>query len=124
MSKTLKYPAPVAGIDSLSSETSLIKGAVREASNVDISRSGVYRRRNGYARVIAGNNFHSMYSAAQKGWTLCVQDTALARLDTQSLVLTDLFALGSSAPVAMSRSQFPIRAATTSAGASMTTSTW
>lgn len=100
MSKTKKYPLPVAGIDVLSNETSLVPGTVRSAKNVDIGRSGQYQRRTGYAMVSPTPGLHSIYYAPQKGWTLIALDAEMHRLDTSTYARTPIAPLGSAFPVA------------------------
>jgi len=95
MSKTVKYPLPVTGIDLLSAETALDSGAVRSAVNVDIGRAGRTKRRAGYTRRIAISGLHSLYTAVQKGWSLLARDRTLNRLDPVSYGLTPLFPLQS-----------------------------
>lgn len=95
MSQTKPYPLPITGVDTLSSETALVKGAVRSAVNVDIGRAGRFKRRAGYVRRVAHPGMHSLFYAAQKGWTLVAQDSALYRLDTNTYSLTSLAALSS-----------------------------
>ena len=100
MSKTKKYPLPVAGIDVLSNETSLVEGAVRSAKNVDIGRSGEYQRRAGYTMASATPGLHSLYYAAQKGWTFVALDAQMFRLNTDTYARTPLALIGSAFPVA------------------------
>lgn len=80
MSKTVNYPLPIIGIDVLSNETALVKGAVRKAINVDIGRAGRFRRRVGYQLVALGVNMHSLWVAAQRGVCLVAQADKLYRL--------------------------------------------
>lgn len=90
---------PVLGMDVLSDETSLPNTAVRRAENVDIWRGGTFARRDGYVRRLAANGLHSLYHAAQKGYTLVCQNNVLNRLDRESYTLTPLFTLNSADPV-------------------------
>lgn len=99
MSKTYKYPLPVVGVDLLSNETSLIKGAVRSAVNVDIGRAGSFKRRAGFTRLVAGSDFHSIWAAEQKGWLVCAKGAELFRLDPTTHALTSVAALTSSDPL-------------------------
>ncbi len=99
MSKTMQYPLPVAGVDVLSTQTSLVKGTVRSAVNVDISRDGTYARREGFERRLADTGLHSLYHAAQKGWTLVAKNAQLNRLDVDTYAMSPLFTLGSAKPV-------------------------
>jgi len=95
MSQTKPYPLPIAGVDMLSSETALVGGAVRSAVNVDIDRVGRFKRRAGYTRRMAAPGMHSLYYAAQKGWTLVARDAELFRLNTDTYELTSLAVLNS-----------------------------
>jgi len=100
MSQTKPYPLPVTGVDMLSNETALAKGAVRSAVNVDIGRAGRFARRAGYTRRIPIPGLHSIHYAAQKGWTVVARGAELCRLDTQTYALSSLMALGSPDKVA------------------------
>ncbi len=95
MSQTKPYPLPIAGVDTLSNETALVKGAVRSAVNVDIGRAGRFKRRAGYTRRVAHPGMHSLFYAAQRGWTLVARDSALYQLDINTYSLTSLAALSS-----------------------------
>lgn len=95
MSKTVKYPLPATGVDQLSAETALAPGAVRSAVNVDIDRAGRTKRRAGYTRRVAHPGMHSLFYAAQKGWTLVAQDSALYQLDINTYSRTPLATLSS-----------------------------
>ena len=95
MSQTKPYPLPIVGVDMLSSETALVGGAVRSAVNVDIDRAGRFKRRTGYTRRVAAPGMHSLYYAAQKGWTIVARDAELFRLNTSTYELTSLAALNS-----------------------------
>lgn len=98
MSKTLPITLPYLGMDVLSSETAIVKGAVRSAINVDIGRAGRYARRNGFTKQLSTDGLHSLYHAAQKGWTLVAKDNVVNRLDTSSYALTPLFTAASADP--------------------------
>mgnify|MGYP003608391748 CR=1 FL=1 len=95
MSQTKPYPLPIVGVDVLSNETALVGGAVRSAVNVDIDRAGRFKRRAGYTRRVAAPGLHSLYYAAQKGWTIVARDAELFRLNTSTYELTSLAALNS-----------------------------
>lgn len=99
MSKPVQYPLPALGVDMLSAQTALPKGAVRAATNVDISRDGSYARREGFERQIAEPGLHSLFHAPQKGWTLVAKNAQLNRLDVDTMTLSPLFSLGSARPV-------------------------
>lgn len=98
MSDTRPYPLPITGIDSLSNETALMKGAVREAVNVDIGRAGRFKRRVGQTLRLAGADFHSIWGAAQRGTMLVAQGNVLNRLN-QDLSLTALSTLNTGDPL-------------------------
>lgn len=95
MSQTKPYPLPIAGVDTLSSETALGNGTVRSAVNVDIGRAGRFKRRAGYTRRVARTGMHSLFYAVQKGWTLVAQDAGLFRLDIDTYAMTPLATLNS-----------------------------
>jgi hypothetical protein len=98
MSKTQKFPLPVTGIDSLSEETALIKGAVREAVNVDINRSGGFARRKGYTQLLAANDLHSLHTAVQRGVTYLAHGSLLMSVNPPA-ALAPVGVLNSSDPV-------------------------
>jgi hypothetical protein len=95
MSKSVPFPLPVLGVDMLSQETSLVRGTVRSAVNVDINRTGGFGRRDGYTLRAAGAGMHSLFYAPQRGWTFVAQGTQLRRVDPATFVMTDLMALNS-----------------------------
>lgn len=95
MSKNKPYPLPVKGVDLLSDETAILKGSVRSAINVDIGRDGQFQRRSGYTRRVAMPGMHSLFYAAQKGWTVVGRDAVLYRLDVDSYAQTALATLNS-----------------------------
>ena len=98
MSKSQPFPLPVLGVDMLSSETALIKGTVRSATNVDIGRAGRFARRKGYTRVATYPGLHSAYYAPQRGWTLAVRNGVVNRVDTETYTLTPVFTLNTDDP--------------------------
>ena len=99
MSATRPYPLPAAGIDSLSNETALLKGAVREAVNVDIGRAGRFSRRVGQTLRLSGSDYHSIWGAQQRGTMLVAKGNQLLRLN-DDLSTTPLAALNSADPLA------------------------
>lgn len=99
MSKNVAFPLPVVGMDMLSDQTSLVKGAVRDAVNVDIGRGGTIECRGGFSRIVADPTMHSVWSAAQKGWVLLAKGSTLCRLNTTTYETTALMSLGSAHPV-------------------------
>lgn len=99
MSKSVSFPLPVLGVDVLSQETSLVKGTVRSAVNVDIGRAGGFKRRDGYTLRASGTGMHSLFYAPQRGWTFVAQNNMLRRVDTNTYGMTDLMELRSAAPL-------------------------
>lgn len=99
MSATRPYPLPAAGIDSLSNETALLKGAVREAVNVDIGRAGGFKRRVGQTLRLSGSDYHSIWGAQQRGTMLVAKGNELLRLN-DDLSTTPLATLNSADPLA------------------------
>lgn len=99
MSKTVNFPLPVLGVDMLSDETSLIQGTARYAMNVDIDRRGNTKRRGGSTQRLVMSGLHSLFYAAQKGWTLVARDAQLYQLNPTSYALTSLATLQSTAPL-------------------------
>lgn len=96
--QTTQFPLPKYGIDKLSNETSLKKGTWRSAVNVDIDSSGQVGVRQGYAPSIVGNNFHSAWYAAQRGWLLTGKGTGLHIVDVGTATTTLLRITNSSTP--------------------------
>lgn len=99
MSKSMKFPLPVMGVDVRSHETSLVSGAVRRAVNVDVDRDGHPARRTGYTKRLARSDMHSVWYAPQRGWTFVATGRTVNRLDPNTYALTPLLDLGSDAPV-------------------------
>jgi len=87
------------GVDVLSNETALVAGAVRIANNVDIGRAGQFKRRKGYTQRAGRAGLHSLYYAAQRGWTVVARDAELCRLDTRTHELAPLTLLNSAHPL-------------------------
>lgn len=83
----------------MSNETSLPKGAVREAVNVDIDRAGNFNRRTGYTQIVAGGNYHSIKAFPQSGLLFVAQGSTLYQMDPVGYALTPVFALNSPDPV-------------------------
>lgn len=98
MSKTKPYPLPLTGVDSLSNETALFKGAVREAVNVDINRAGGFARRAGQRVLDPRSGMHSLWHAPQRGRTFLAVDAALYNLQSDNS-LVFLAPLNSPAPL-------------------------
>lgn len=97
--QTTQFPLPKYGIDKLSNETSLKKGTWRSAVNVDIDRSGQIGVRQGYAPLIVGNDFHSVYNAIQRGWLLTGKGTGLHKVDVATATTTLLRNTNSATPL-------------------------
>lgn len=95
MSATKNFPLPITGVDMLSNETALAKGAVREAVNVDIGRAGRFKRRAGYTQQVEIPGLHSLFYAPQKGWTLVARDAELYQLNIQTFDMTSIATLNS-----------------------------
>ncbi len=97
--KTVPFPSIQLGVDMLSNETSIPKGAVRQAINVDLDRYGNFSRRTGYTRVVSGAGFHSVRTMWQKGWILLAQDATLKAISPSDYSMTTLYTLNSADPV-------------------------
>ena len=99
MSRTIKHPLPVNGVDMRSQETALLKGTVREAFNVTIDREGVVSRRSGFENRVAGLTLHSLFYW-EAGKTVFVADGhQLCVMDEDTFALTPVFNLGTHQPV-------------------------
>lgn len=94
--KTVPFPAITLGVDMLSNETSIPKGAVRKAINVNLDRYGNFSRRTGYTKVVSGAGFHSVRSLLQKGWVVLAQDNELKLINTADYSMSSLYTLDSS----------------------------
>lgn len=94
MSKTMKFPLPQGGVDMLSEETSLLKGCVRSAVNVDIGRQGDFRRRAGRSLLVAGDGFHSLYHFRARDSLVVARGAQLFRLFNDGM-LRKIFDLNS-----------------------------
>jgi len=97
--KSKQIPLPVLGVDVLSDETAMSDKVVREAANVDLGRSGAFSRRDGYARVVSGDDFHSLEYLPQRGWTVVARRDRLYRLNLTTYELTLLASLDSAHPL-------------------------
>lgn len=93
----VSIPLPTLGVDLLSDETSLPRGAVRSADNVDIRRDGSFKRRDGYATAVPGADFHSLHHTPRG--TLVGRGTKVYALDTETFAPTLLCDTGSHAVV-------------------------
>jgi hypothetical protein len=87
-------PPFTVGIDMISDETALPRGAVRDAVNVEFDADGRARRRPG-AALIEDGNFHSLWRG--KAFAFCIRGTELCRVDSTGV--TPLATIPSSAPV-------------------------
>lgn len=92
-------PPVTLGIDLLSDETSLPKGAVRGAQNVEFNRSGGFRRRAGYSLGVSGVGFHSVYTAQQRHTMYACQNLSLGTVSFAPMAFTPSFTLNSADPV-------------------------
>lgn len=99
MTQPTPIPKPVNGVDMLSDETSLVKGTVRSAYDVDIDRTGNYSRRAG-KRKLSDVPHHSMFYAVQRGICLVVSEATLYKVDPSTGAKDVLYALRSDDPVA------------------------
>lgn len=99
MSKNKGISLPAAGVDLLSSETKLLPKTVRAAVNVDLDRNGAFSRRGGRTLRVAGAGYHSIYTAAQKGWLLVARNQTLYRMDPTTYALTALYTLATDDPL-------------------------
>ena len=70
------------GIDHISSDTNLPMGAVRDAINVDIDRSGTIQSRAGYYRALALAGAHSVWTSEARN-SYCVSGGVLQSLSFQ-----------------------------------------
>ena len=94
---TRPIPLPRLGIDLLSEETQMPYGAVRVAVNVDIDRSGQFRRRSGWAGVSAAPGWASLYPWGRS--LLAQHGTQLLRVDPETLAQSRVCELGDDAPL-------------------------
>lgn len=85
---TLKFPA---GIDNRSREYELIDGAARTITNLDVTRAGGLRCRDGI-RPVADGDCHSLFSHPNGNYALLVQSGSLCRMsvDETLTVLTSV----------------------------------
>lgn len=97
-----KLPLPVLGVDLLSDETSLPEGAVRSADNFDIRRDGSFKRRDGYAVIESGADYHSLFSTERHG-ILVARGSSLYSLRPRTLELSWLFDTGCDGPIEFER---------------------
>lgn len=97
--KKLDFPPLTLGIDMLSDETALPKGAVRDAVNVDLDRAGNIRRRRGFQQVAVApsSQGHSLW-ASPSGRGLFFCDGA-SLCSVSGSTVTPIFALNSGEPV-------------------------
>lgn len=99
MLKTVPLPDIKLGIDMLSDETSLPKGAVRMATNIDFDRAGNFNRRAGYTKVVNDVDFHSIRTMNQRGIVLVAKAGVLNTFDPTTYALTPVFDLHTTEPV-------------------------
>jgi hypothetical protein len=90
------------GIDHVSSDTNLPKGAARDAVNGVFNREGEFVRRGGYALLMAASGIHSVWTSPDTGVSLCAQGSQLCSVTAGtggSLVVTALDDTGSTSPM-------------------------
>ena len=97
MTKSKQFPLPALGIDLRSGETSIPRGAVRRADNVDITADGTFSRRTGYEVGVAGSGFHSMF-AGSRGQVV-VKGSVAHIFNPDTFGLSVACDIGSEAPV-------------------------
>lgn len=85
---TLKFPA---GIDNRSREYELIEGSARTLTNLDVTRAGGLRCRDGI-RPVADGDCHSLFAHPNGNYALLVQSGSLCRLaaDESLTVITSV----------------------------------
>lgn len=98
--KPIEFPSVTLGIDMLSNETSLPKGAVRTATNIDLDKYGNFSRRTGYTAVASGSDYHSMWAAPQRQEMYGAYGAQLFRVRTfTSFTKDNIYVLRSADPV-------------------------
>lgn len=93
----VKLALPSLGVDFLSDDTKLPSGAVRRAENVDLSNTGVFRRRPGSSLAVAGVGYHSLFTYGRG--TLIGQGANVLFIDPTTYNAMQLCAMGVEAPV-------------------------
>lgn len=96
--QTTQFPLPKAGIDKLSDETSLKKGAWRTAVNVDISRNGQVGVREGFTRISTGE-YHSIWYSTQLSKMFASCGGTIYTINTTTGVTTPVLTTPSNSPV-------------------------
>lgn len=99
MLKTIPLPDIKLGIDMLSDETSLPKGAVRTATNIDFDRAGNFNRRAGYTKIVTDTDFHSIRTMNQRGIVVVAKAGVLNTFDPTTYVLTPVYNMHTTEPV-------------------------
>lgn len=79
---TMKFPS---GVDNRSREYSVPDGCARSLVNLDVTRDGGLRCRDGARKVMSGN-FHSLYTPKNGRYSLLVRDGYLCRMDARETV--------------------------------------
>lgn len=87
----LKFPA---GTDNRSREYALAEGAARALVNLDVTRDGGLRCRDGLRQVTTGD-CHSLFAPPRGRFALLVRNGALYRLDSDESLTALLFVAGS-----------------------------
>jgi hypothetical protein len=96
--KPVKLPAFTLGMDLLSDETSLLKGTVRTADNVEFDRGGGVRTRAGTTLVQSGE-FHSLFTAPQRREMFGVRVNQIVSIAVPTGTPTTLYDMPSTDPV-------------------------
>lgn len=81
------------GIDQLSDETSLPKGAARDMLNVDVDNDGGFATREGFTQVAALTDAHSLWGSRDGTFGLYVHGTLLKRLTAAGGTVSSVTAL-------------------------------
>src|SRR5271165_5713163 len=98
--KPVQLPPITLGIDMLSNETSLEKGAVRSATNVDLDRNGNFSRRIGYTQKAAGSDYHSLWTAQKRQAMYVANGRTLYQItNLTTLAKTSIYELNSADPL-------------------------
>lgn len=90
------------GIDHVSPDTKLPKGAVHDAVNGDFNRAGEFESRAGSTLALAAAGLHSLWSSPATGIAFCGQGSTLCTVresDGGALVLDSLVNVGEDSPI-------------------------
>ncbi|HUW60431.1 MAG TPA: hypothetical protein VMZ06_05450 [Candidatus Bathyarchaeia archaeon] len=89
--KPYPLPALMIGLDTLSSETSLPKGAVRVANNITIQNNGDWQRRPGFEDFLTLDGAHSLWQSAAQTRVLVAAGDTLYDVDLEGGAAAPLF---------------------------------